>query len=703
MMWRVRDRQQQETDSDMRAVALTGDAEALARGLTKIYVLSHVPRRVDATTEQHATHPSLARRIRAIRGALAATPAPDALDTRFASTDGTTAVTFGSERLEWREGDAAVHSLSYAHLAELRLTAGASGATRLRAVERAGRQWEMTLVANDVARAQSVLDLFDGQLPDPVPQSSTVSWAVVRRVVMMIVASLALMAGQLAAGIVAFLAMMRPAPPLVAATGVAAIAASALMARDTALIVEMMGPWLPITLALAGCALLWLAWTARTETATQNASVFLIALGGLATLAVAEILLGGLNPVLVHQAARTVTAATIMPLALAGALTFFRSRVARISAVAVFVVGLVAAAAGSMAFLDRFGRDPLLVASETFTRVDVVGQPVEEFTLPFYATDIRLSPGGVHVAALGTDANGDTDSMTFYVGRRGEALSPIVADDLVFLDDAHAVLIESRGNGIDVQELSLDPKPTITWRQHVPDIRSATLSIRPEDRRWRVIGSARRDIVRAEGVIGGTNVETTQWPAPEATGPLPRVISASGSSALVVETHFDADLMASLTPWRWIWLPAAGIPMSQVWRVAGDSRIHLGASYVESRCFAGALADDRLVCTAFDGTRTRLTSVDPATGRIDPIGTLEGRFASYQRATTGWLTGWCDSGPIALRLATRELVAIPMDRYHLTGITTSDKWFGAVVSDGGRLKVRLFPLSATRPMVQAAE
>ena len=65
----MQSRQKHETQSDLRAVALTGDPDALVRGLTKLHALARMPRRLDPNVEVTASHPSLARRIQAIRAA----------------------------------------------------------------------------------------------------------------------------------------------------------------------------------------------------------------------------------------------------------------------------------------------------------------------------------------------------------------------------------------------------------------------------------------------------------------------------------------------------------------------------------------------------------------------------------------------------------------------------------------------------------
>src|SRR5688572_9239905 len=75
-MWlRARRMQAHETEADLRAIELCGDPDALIGGLIRIYEINHIPRRWSSVTEERATHPSLARRIRAIRDHVAATHA----------------------------------------------------------------------------------------------------------------------------------------------------------------------------------------------------------------------------------------------------------------------------------------------------------------------------------------------------------------------------------------------------------------------------------------------------------------------------------------------------------------------------------------------------------------------------------------------------------------------------------------------------
>jgi heat shock protein HtpX len=694
MAWRVRNRQKHETESDVRAVALTGDPDALARALVKLHALAHIPRRFDAPTEQRSTHPSLATRIRDIRAAAEKPPpalSADVSDVSFRAANGTTHVTFEEERLQWREGEAAVHGLSYAHLTELRLDAKVSGPASLVVVERAGRRWQMPLDAVDVARAQAVLDLVDTRLPKPAPPA--MAWPEVGRAVAIVAACVALAAFQLSAAVVALIAMARPAPPLFAAAGCAALAAAGLVLRDPSMISVDIQPWLTIGLAAAGIIMSWNAWTRRDDPASAEVKGFVVLLAAMAGLAFAAVFLHGANPLRLNQGARAVHAAAVLPLALGGALVCWSRPAARVGAAAAVLAGLLAAGAGTIAFLDRFSNDPLLVASERFTRIELDEPPASAFELPFYASDVRLSPGAVYIAALGNGgADGDYGQWPkFHVGRLGSRLSAVDANDFVFLDDAHALVMVAREDGVELKKLALETTPQVVWQQYVPEIFGPDLSI-GSDSRWRLMGSDRlRQPLRVEGLIGSAEVHRTGWKGFDHSVSWPAAMGASGSDALIVLTSYDARIPTSA--WALIWLLNPGAVVSQLWHVGPENRTQLGVSHAQAQCDGGVLGDERVVCIAYDGVRSRITALDPATGRITPIGTLDGHFTTYGRAPAGWLTGWCDSTPAAIRLGTREIFMGAQDRLRVSAVTAADRWFAAISGDEA-VTIRLFPLDA---------
>ena len=226
--WRARQRQQNETESDRRAVELTGTPDALARGLTKLNTFARLPRRWDAAFERRATHPSLARRIRDIYAAGGVVPATRDTAEVFVNEATGTRVTFGPANLQWVR-DGAEHHLRYGALSELRLLARRGDTAMLIAADRFGHRWEMPLDGADVGRAQSVLDSVDVHLvtdAQPPHASAAARWA------SLIAALLAFVSGQFGCALVALLTAAAASTRLLTASAVAFGAAGAIALRD---------------------------------------------------------------------------------------------------------------------------------------------------------------------------------------------------------------------------------------------------------------------------------------------------------------------------------------------------------------------------------------------------------------------------------------------------------------------------------------
>ncbi len=224
LVLRARGKQQQETVCDVRAVELTGDPEPLIGALTKLYTIARIPRRVELRHEQADSHPSLARRIKDIRRAAGAAPAHLESAAVFTGSDGRTSVTFDQATLGWTGADAVTHSVEYTNLSELRIDATRASGPRLVARSTQSTAWEMPLAREDVVRMQQVLDQVDSRLGEPpvaaaVPQKFS-------RPGIGFVALIALILGQVSVAIIALLACVRMAAPLLAAAGLAAVTAA---------------------------------------------------------------------------------------------------------------------------------------------------------------------------------------------------------------------------------------------------------------------------------------------------------------------------------------------------------------------------------------------------------------------------------------------------------------------------------------------
>jgi Zn-dependent protease with chaperone function len=230
---RARGKQRQETMCDLKAAKLTGNPEAVISGLTKLYTIARLPRRLDNRTEQSATHPSLARRIRDIRKAAGSEPAALVTSHTFTSADGRSQVTFDGSGLQWIDQDGITYTLSYSHLTELRIDIANGQSTRLVAVGPSARRWELPLQDAEVAKVQAVLDNIDSKLADPAPQRFVFALPLnVKRIVVLACITIGLSLSQLGMALVAILAWAKPTVPMFVAAGLAALATAAFMIRD---------------------------------------------------------------------------------------------------------------------------------------------------------------------------------------------------------------------------------------------------------------------------------------------------------------------------------------------------------------------------------------------------------------------------------------------------------------------------------------
>ena len=687
---RARGRQRQETACDLRAVELTGDADGLVRGLTKLYTVARVPRRTEQQAERSATHPSLARRIRDIRNAAGLTPATLEGGHSFASADGRSVVTFDDAELRWALRDGETQSISYANLSELRVDARGRRGPRLVALGSGAKRWEMKLADADVARLQAVLDVVDGRLADP-PRPPLIHPSM-QRVVGLTAAILLLTLSHVAVAFVALLALLKPSLPLLVGAGLAALTAGALAVRDygdTAFVAVMSVP-----LAVIGMVLLAFAWGHRHD-ARHGMRPFIALLALAAAVAVAAVTMNGVDLLRLHQSARSMPSATVLSVALAGALACSKVRRARIAAAAVGLVALAMTIAASTTFVDRFAIDPFLVRAPALDVLSVGADAIEEFDVPSGTSRISLSPNGRHVATHQNAGEGDEHSSTFQIGRVGQALASIAADDVAFVDEDQLLIVESDSRGTTLKAVRLDPSRAVLWQHVVEGLSAPSLSFDRATGRWRVVGwGGDESIVRVEGIIGAADVQRKQWPAVHSREGYIDALAAVGPEVLVVEKRYDPGLLAHVTPRRWTWARLLQ-PYNEVSHYAtiGDhGRRTFGESKLGVDCLADVLLDG-LACTAYDGTRTHVVTIDARTGKVEGIGFIADRFVSDQSVARGWLTGWAGSRPVAIRLSTHEVLQLPERAGAASRLSvSSDRLVALMFRNDVHATVRVYPL-----------
>ena len=687
LVLRAKDKQRQETICDQRAVALTGDPEPLVSALTKIYAFARMPRRLENRREQASTHPSLARRIRDIRRAAGVVAAPLDAPVTVNSRDGSTTVTFDRDAVRWVEQAGITQVLSYTHLVELRLEAGGPRGTRLRATAAGAKRWEMTLADPDVSRVQEVLDRVDGQLGD-VPAARGIP-AGVGRLFVLFTSMLALTLGHLAVAILAIFAWLAPATPLIVAAGVGTLAAAALVLRE--------GPGsamlgLAMIVAAAGVVLLWIGRAARHDT-TRDPRWYIASLAALALASCASLGINGFDPIYLHQAARSTPSAIVLSLALASALACGPARRTKLAGLAAAIVAMAASAIGSGRFLDRFGRDPFLVKSRELHWTVVGSAQIESIAIAGPSSRIYLSPGARRVAVLQQPRSTEEPS-TYLVGTLGESLSTLSAGEVQFLDDHHLLTVDETEDGTTLRQVSLDAPHQEVWRQQIPHVRRPSLSLSRATARWRLTGFDDEDgIIRVEGVVGKNDRQERRWPARYTRDALIDAVAADGSDPLVVESWYNRGMFEHLPAGVWMLgvVLNAGTLQSRYWSIGDTGVKELGVSHLGANCAAG-LIDGALVCTVFDGTRTRILRLTAETGAVTGLGWMPGRFIDDGAIVNGWLTGWSSSTAVAIDLARGEVLRLPPSEGYASHLSVAGGRLAAVVCDRGPCRLRIYEI-----------
>jgi hypothetical protein len=97
---------------------------------------------------------------------------------------------------------------------------------------------------------------------------------------------------------------------------------------------------------------------------------------------------------------------------------------------------------------------------------------------------------------------------------------------------------------------------------------------------------------------------------------------------------------------------------SRLGRLDPSGYTELGRTRFTTQCHP-TRSEDRLLCSAFDGTRTRFAALDPASSSITTTAWLHGRFTGDSLSQDGWLSGWLGSEPVTIRATTFEGVRAP--------------------------------------------
>lgn len=529
-------RRQAETESDLRAIALGGTAQALIGALTKLHVYSRVPRRWPHAIERAATHPSLARRIQALQEATSAIERPEPQVatplTAFRSRNPGEVVAFDRDRAYWFEGvpagtsldlhdlrDAAssYRALNYADLTELHV-ALADGDRAIEATDRDGRSWRVPIAPHDVAAIQATLDRVDVKLgrrrAAVAPAgASLVRWLTLALLVLLTVG------GELGIALIPILIV------LVRPTMSAAVAATAALAIAHLLVALRLIAWadplrqIALLLALS-LAIVLVAQTVRRVRAdtsrgnvrrlTREAWMTAGVLAGIAAIMTASLwtLVGRPASLLSHPAAIGAAAALF---AAGGALVTIPSRWWRVGGALTSVAAL-----GAGTFVSGDGwlvnrTPPLTWTSPRLTATGAVRIAGGGLTL-------IASPNGeaFAVSQYQPARRGQAGDTRYVIGRFRDAPSALrtsSADKIVFVDDSTLVALDSAaGDSLEVRTERLgSDKQKVLWRERIAAVASAELLIDRAKGRWIVVGRAESDssfVVETGRLDGGAPQRT---------------------------------------------------------------------------------------------------------------------------------------------------------------------------------------------------
>ncbi|HEY7173178.1 MAG TPA: M48 family metalloprotease [Vicinamibacterales bacterium] len=648
MALRARKRQQNETASDLRALELTGNADALISALVKLHATMHIARRWDPEFERQATHPSLARRIQAIRNA-AGTPHP-VLGAATELIDPTSSVTVGlhADRLHWTEGEAISHRVAYSHLSELRIVTAASGAPKLRATTRTGQRWEMTLAPADVARAQAALDVIDSRLaPSPAPGAMPDSYRHVAVIATLAAASFVM---QGAVALATLLALLRPSTATLAGAGAAAL---------TAAVLGLLAPGydapLMLLLVLCGAGLLAAAYFRRHDVPRHHPGLAIAALAAATALAWLLLVATGNGAWQLHQAARTWPAAATLPAALAAAVACGQNRRARTAGIPVAAAAIAVGFIASPQFVATCVRDPFVSGADPDApHLIVVDEgSAKAAPLAFIPNDVRISSDGRYMAAL---AEGfDDETTTVHLGAVGGALVPYHAKDAVFAGEDRVLLLEQREWPV-VRVLRLgdpvrDEQPAVP----LPGIEAHRIVATPSGDGWMVFGSiGERTLVTVAAPFGVETPTRREWASQWATSG--RILAAAADRVLVQRTSYRPNMLAQRRLWQLAYLLGPAAPESEFWTIdLQGERTRVAATALPVSCDSRSDLTSA-ICAAYDGAATRLFAFDPAAAAFKPAAVIRGQMIARHVSQDGWLTGWVEGGLVAVQPRTNEMI-----------------------------------------------
>jgi len=674
-MWlRARRMQMHETDADLRAIELCGDPDALIRGLIRIYEINHIPRRWSSVTEERATHPSLARRIRTIRDRIAAThAAPEPIERLVvASSEPGRWAVLDHHRVAfvWLDGDlgdsatildraSRVEMVTFDQLCELRLSA-TRGRITLIAVGRQTRRWSMPILETDAARVQQALDRIDHLVVAPAPAQDH---RLVRRAAVLLVILLGAPYNAIGAVLApALLALRRPKRTLMLAlaAALAGTAIASLNEPDAGAVRVVLLAMLTLVVVLSvsvrrGSQLeepeapLW-AWIERLGLLVP------VLVGFVFTAANASDLFA------LHSAVRN---RAWFPASLAAVAVFYlmqtSPRASRRAGLGVALLATATLVVGSPWFLLHAVADPLVADMPLFLEKLVPVTTLATQSVSGGFSTVHLTPDGMQFVLTGEyeepaesdDANAAPQPLRFVAGAFDGWQREIRAFDVAVIDDERLLVLDrERGSSI-LRAEELRSGRTL-WTLALHDIDLSSVNTAP-DGRWRAFARRGRQFERVEGRVGASPFTTTRWTvATDKQSYVDMPLNDGGSGALALASVWhEPSLTSLLADWR---------ETKRLFHVDGTSTTEIATSHLSVECTTPPIDVTGSVCVSFDGRSSRFWRVNLSSGTLDPLGEMRRMMWRPSQPSQDRLAGIINGRPALTVMDTHTVVTLAPDK-----------------------------------------
>lgn len=670
--------QAREHESDLRAVELVGDAELVVAALTKIHTIMQLPRRWQASAEAKQSHPSLARRLRAIRSAGVETPDDTARgaaeDTEEMEAvllrdadDASTALLLDGDRLCWLEGlpeeaalpdprsalslASAFRGARYAELADLRLNID-GGARYVSVLDAEGGVSRLRLAPGDVAQAKAVLERVEDRVGTRIgaraSQRALRAGRTRRARIWSIAAAIAALLPPLSfpLALMAGLAVWRPSVATMAGAGAMALGAATLPALSGGL------DAISAVLLVAIAAMLLIearAW-GRLDLPDPPGVVriTLLVLGGMAALYVLRGV-GRLEMEMpasqLHLWIRAGFGAALVFVGMAAVLLSLGRRRLRFAAAGCLALGVLASLPGSGWFAARFGEDPMGISAPVSRVIPVEPELVREVDLSQPAMELEVAPNGRRIAArVGSSGPGDRPFGSYQVELASGDFMELAAVDLAFTgDDGIAYLVHGDGQRLILEGRRLDGRDP-EWRIPLPPLSAPSLTVDPRIGAWQVVSFAEYGdgAVLLNGRLGSTEFQMREWTPEGLEGAYPTALQAGADGrALAILSRYSSLDYAGPTAM----LASFGFfdhrLTNELWSIGGATSRRLLQTTAWLTC-GGAVAESRAAfCLSSQGTSpTGLWRVDTGTGTVARLATLPGQVSQIASGAGERFVAW---------------------------------------------------------------